>query len=204
LRKHGNVLGLASVAFLSRLAHEALPSVFVLYAGYRYQWKEMAVGLVLAVVGVTSAIVQGGLIGPFIKRFGENKSLLIGMLFGVLGFAIFGFAPKGYWFFFGIPLMAMWGVAGPSIQSLISRQVGPKDQGFLQGSLNSLYGVADMGGPLLFSLVFGFFIGAKTFWHQPGAPFLVASVVLFAGFLLALKYTTGKTKSLRVAARPRV
>ncbi len=46
--------------------------MFVLYAGYRYGWGEGMVGLTPAAVGVCSAIVQGGLVGPIVARVGER------------------------------------------------------------------------------------------------------------------------------------
>ena len=72
LRSHRELFGLASVNFLGMLAHAVLPIVSVLYLFYRYGWDERAVGFVLAAVGITAMVVQGGLIGPAIKRFGER------------------------------------------------------------------------------------------------------------------------------------
>src|SRR6202035_5684257 len=59
------------------MAHVALPAVFVLYAGYRYGWGERAVGFTLALVGACAVVVQGGLVGRFVKRFGERRTLVI-------------------------------------------------------------------------------------------------------------------------------
>lgn len=72
LRSHPNLIGLASVGFLSNLSHVVLNSTFVLYAGYRYQWSERDVGLALALVGICSMVVQGGILRPFVHRFGER------------------------------------------------------------------------------------------------------------------------------------
>ena len=71
LLSHRQLTGLAVVDFLANVAHQVLPSVFVLYAAYRYGWGETAVGLTLAFVGVCSAIVQGLLIGPIVSRIGR-------------------------------------------------------------------------------------------------------------------------------------
>jgi DHA1 family tetracycline resistance protein-like MFS transporter len=138
LRSHPQLLGLATVLVLYFLAHEVLPSTFVLYAGYRYGWEQRAVGLTLAVVGVCSMIVQAGLVQPFVRRFGERRGVLAGLAFGTVGFMIFGQAPTGRLFLLGLPLMGLWGLFGPSAQSLMTRHVAPSDQGKLQGSLTSL------------------------------------------------------------------
>ena len=57
----------------------------MLYADYRYGWGERTVGFTLAGVGVCSMIVQGGLVGPIVKRFGERRALLVGLVCGVVG-----------------------------------------------------------------------------------------------------------------------
>src|ERR671922_4751 len=67
LRSHPELLGLATVNVLFFLAHHVLPSVFVLYASYRYGWDGTAVGLTLTFVGVCSALVQGLMVGPVVK-----------------------------------------------------------------------------------------------------------------------------------------
>ena len=109
LRSHRELLGLASVNFLGQLAHAVLPSVTVLYMGYRYGWDERTVGLVMAGVGICSMVVQGALIGPVVRRFGERSALILGLLFGTAGFATYGIASTGSVFLVGVPLMALWG-----------------------------------------------------------------------------------------------
>jgi len=95
LAAHRELLGLAAVNFLGQLAHQVLPAIFVLYAAYRYGWGETNVGLTLAFVGVCSAAVQGALVGPVVARLGERATLLLGLLCGALGMAIYGLAPTG-------------------------------------------------------------------------------------------------------------
>jgi DHA1 family tetracycline resistance protein-like MFS transporter len=72
------------------LAHQSLISIWVLYTEYRYAWSRQTVGISLAVVGVCSAIISGGLVGPYVRTFGERFSLSSGLFYGVLGFAGFG------------------------------------------------------------------------------------------------------------------
>jgi DHA1 family tetracycline resistance protein-like MFS transporter len=189
LRSHAQLLGLAAVMLLSYLAHEALPAAFVLYTGYRYGWDERTVGLTLAGVGVCSAIVQGGLVRPIVARVGERRTLLAALLFGAAGFAVFGFAPSGAMLWLGIPVMALWGLFGPAAQSLMTRRVGPSEQGQLQGAIHGLRGISGLIGPGLFTLTFAFAIGAGQAWHLPGAPFLLAAGLLAGGVLLAWRVT---------------
>lgn len=189
LRSHPGLPGLAGAAFLSSLAHAALPATFVLYASYRYGWDARAVGLALAAIGASSAIVQGGLVGPLVRRYGERRILLGGLLAGAVGFAIYGFAPTGVAFLAGVPALALWGVAGPAGQGLMSRHVGADEQGALQGANGSLLGIATMIGPLMFATTFAWFIGNGAGWHLPGAAYLLASLLLVASAALAERVT---------------
>ncbi len=189
LRSHHELSGLASVNFLTNLAHVALPSIFVLYAGYRYGWDERMVGLSLAGYGVCFMLVQGVLTGRLVKRYGERPIMLIGLAFGIAGFAILGLAPTDVWAWIGIPVISAWGFAGPSVQALMSRRVGANEQGQLQGANGSLQGIASMVGPTLFSLLFAYSIGAGKAWNLPGAAFLLAALLVAIAGMLAWQVT---------------
>ena len=189
LRSHRELFSLAAVAFLGYLGHAVLPSVAVLYVGYRYGWDTKAVGFMLAGAGVSALIVQGLLMRPLTARFGERKTLLAGLLSGALGFAVYGVATDGWIYCAGIPIMAFWGLAGPSAQSFMSRRVSSSEQGQLQGAIGGLSGIAGLIGPGLFTQTFALFIGAQASWHLPGAPFLLASLLSFVGMAIAWRAT---------------
>jgi len=186
LQSHKELFGLAGIYFTNMLAHVVLSSVFVLYALYRYHWDEQAVGYSLAVVGICTGIVQGGLIRPFIKRFGERVALLTGLLFGVVGFAGFGWAPTGLLFLLAIPFMALWGLANAAAQSLMTKHVSHKEQGQLQGANGSLRAIAEFIGPGLFTLIYAFSINPGHTWQLPGAPFFLAALFMVLNGLLTL------------------
>ncbi len=187
LTSQSALIGLATVNFLGNLAHAALPSIGVLYMMYRYGWNERTVGLTMAGVGLAAIVVQGSIIGPVVKRFGERRALVMGLGFGAAGFTVFGLAPTGPVFWLGIPLMALWGLANPSAQGLMSSRIGPDKQGQLQGANASLMGVANLIGPGLFTLTFAFAIDAAT--DLPGAPHLVAAMLLALAIMVALRAT---------------
>jgi len=189
LRSHPELSGLAVVVFLSNLAHVALPATFVLYAGYRYGWDARDVGLVLGGVGICSAIVQGAVVGPAVRRLGERRVLLAGLTCGAVGFFAYGLAPTGILFLAAVPVVALWGLASPAAQGLMTRHVGPAEQGALQGATGSVMGVATMIGPGLFATTFAYFIGAGTRWHQPGAAFMLAAMLLALGAVVAARIT---------------
>ena len=189
LKNHDQLLPLASVHFLSSLAHYVLPSTFVLYTAYRYHWGPTEVGIALGLVGIASAIVQAGLTRRLVPLLGERRAMVIGLAFGVAGFLIYGIAPSGYWMLAGIPVMAFWGLAGPAGLSLMTAHLEPHEQGRLQGGLSSLMGVAGMIGPGLFTQTFAAFIGPQRGLHLPGAPMLMASLLLLLAMAVAWRVT---------------
>ncbi|MDB5394133.1 MAG: transporter [Rhodospirillales bacterium] len=180
---------LAIAGFLQRFAHGSLPSMFVLYADYRYGWSAKAVGLALAGVGVSQMIVSGGLVRPAIAKVGERGTLMLGLICGTVGFLIYGFAPTGLIFLAALPLVALWGLANPAIQSLATRRVGPSEQGQLQGAQSSLGGIADMVGPLLFSQVFAAAIASNATAHIPGAPYYLAALFVAGALCVCWQVT---------------
>jgi DHA1 family tetracycline resistance protein-like MFS transporter len=187
LRSDSVLAGLSVVNFVAQLAHVVLPSTFVLYATYRYGWDATTVGLTLAMVGVCAMAVQGLAIGPIVRRLGERRALVLGLGCGAAGFLIFGLAPTGPLFWLGIPVMALWGVSGAALQALTTQLVQPEQQGQLQGASTSVQSVSQLLGPFLFTLTFAYFIGAQAPAKLPGAPFLLAAVLLLLALVIAAR-----------------
>jgi DHA1 family tetracycline resistance protein-like MFS transporter len=200
LRSHIELAGLSVVVSLYYLAHNSLPSMWAFYTEYRYAWSRKDVGLSLAVVGVSAAIVSGALVGPFVKRFGERRSVLSGLFFGTVGFAGFAVATKGWMILALVPFIALWGIAAPAMQSLMSRHVDPMSQGKLQGAINSIRAVTGMAGPILFTQIFAVAIAPRFGFHLPGAPYYLAALLLGASLLLAV-YVTRPSAAAQSAAK---
>jgi DHA1 family tetracycline resistance protein-like MFS transporter len=180
LAGHRELIGLATVNFLGQVAHQVLPAIFVLYAAYRYGWEESHVGLTLAFVGLCSALVQGLLVGPAVARLGERRALLLGLLCGALGMAIYGLAPTGMLFLIGVPIMSLGGLSGPAILGLMSRRVSDSEQGQLQGANTSLSSVAGLIGPGLFAVTF-----SASLDRLPGVAFDLAALIVLGSSAVA-------------------
>jgi MFS transporter, DHA1 family, tetracycline resistance protein len=196
LRSHPELSGLAVTSFLMQLSHVVLPSVTVLYMGYRYGWNAMQVGLVLAGVGICSMIVQGLLVKPVVARLGERRAMVLGLAFGMLGFAIYGLASDGWTFLIGVPVMALWGFANPAVISLMSRHVSPSEQGQLQGANASLTATAGLLGPAIFTQTFAGFIGSHAVTQLPGAPYILAASMLVAAALIGWIATRSRQEKI--------
>jgi DHA1 family tetracycline resistance protein-like MFS transporter len=189
LQRYPQVLGLVGVLFLMALAHMVYPTTFVLYADYRFHWGPQMVGYTLALVGILAAIVQGGLIKKIVGWLGERRTLLFGLACGTVGFVLYGLAPSGWWFWAAMPIAALWGVANPAAQAIMTHQVDPREQGRLQGAVASLSSVAGMIAPTLFTRLFAAVTQAQ--WRDVGvgATFFLAAAMVGTGLILAWRVT---------------
>lgn len=183
LRSQPDLLGLAGIGFLFQLAQTVLPTVFVLYTGYRYGWSPSVMGLAMMASGVAGVLVQAVLVGPVVARIGERGALLLGCAAGAAGFAWYGFAPTGLLYMAGVPIFALMGFLMPGLQGLMTRRVAPNQQGQLQGANQSLQGIASMVGPALFGLSFAWSIRHAEVLQAPGLAIYLASGLLFAALV---------------------
>lgn len=91
---------------LFNVAHWVYPATFNYFAGVAFGWNEGMIGLALVAVGVGSAIVQGGLTGPLIKRFGPTRMAVFGFVICAITFAAYSMATEGWMMFVIIPFGA--------------------------------------------------------------------------------------------------
>ncbi len=185
LRRHGELAGLAIVGFLSQFAQVVLPTIFVLYTGYRYGWTPKILGFTFMATGISQVLVQMFLVGPVVRWIGERGAVLVGAAFGMAAFVAYAVAPSGAFYLLGIPLFAMVGFLQPGLLGLMSRRVGPTHQGRLQGVNQSFMGVSSIIGPPLYGLTFAWSVRHPG--TPPGLAILIAATLLGFAFLIALK-----------------
>jgi DHA1 family tetracycline resistance protein-like MFS transporter len=190
LRERSHLLGLATVGFLYQLSFTALPTIFVLYTGYRYGWTPGILGFTFLASGISQIVVQMFLVAPVVKRLGERGAVLLGASGGAAGFCIYALAPTGPIYLVGVPIWAMTGFLLPGLMGLMTRRVGPQHQGELQGANQSLQGIASILGPPFFGLTFAWAVRNNAALHLPGLPILASAALLVAAFLLSLRMAT--------------
>ena len=184
LRRHAELAGLAIVNFLLYFAHHVFSAVFVLYAGLRYGWGPWQVGMLLAMVGVLDMIVQGVLAGPVAKKLGDRMTMILGLCGGTIGIALMGWAPTGVAFILAMLPNALWGLAMPTLQSLMTRKVSESEQGQLQGANMSVASIAGVASPLFFGWVYSHSVGEGAAVAAPGLSFYLAAGVLLSAALI--------------------
>lgn len=184
LSSHRELTGLSAVNFLLYFAHHVFSAVFVLYAAYRYGWGPSEVGILLALVGLLDMAVQGVLVGPVVKRWGDRATMVFGLAAGAVGIACMGLAPTGFAFTLAMFPNALWGLAMPTLQSLMTQRVSESEQGQLQGANMSVASIAGVASPLFFGFVYSASVGEGALIPHPGASFFIASATLLAGAIV--------------------
>ena len=191
LRSHAELLGLASVSLLGYVAYEVYGTIWILYVMYRFGWDQRMIGMALTVVGILAITYSTALVGPAVARFGERRTMLAGLMFASAGFVLYGRAGSSITFFVAIAITALWQLAGPTTQTLMTRQVSASEQGELQGAIGSLRGIAMIIGPQMFASTFAYFISRDH--HLPGAPWYLAALLLTTSLVIAV-YATSDEK----------
>jgi DHA1 family tetracycline resistance protein-like MFS transporter len=186
LRRFPSMLGLFAVTVLMRLAHDANPVLWTYYTMLKFNWSPAQVGYSLMVIGAMLTLVYSFVPRIAVPRLGEARSAYLGLACGAAGFLGYAFATQGWMLYGWMAVFVFMGLSGPAINAIMSRQVGPTEQGELQGALASLGSLTSVAAPPLLSNLFGYFTGHEAPIYFPGAGFFVASLFLAAAaFLLA-------------------
>lgn len=190
LKKYPAVGSLIVTLILLYTANNGLQSVWSYYGMEKFGWTEAWVGYSLGAVGLMVGIVQGGIIRWAIPKFGQEKSLYVGLTLYSIGFLLFAFAPSGIFMFAFIVPYSLGGIANPALQSIISSYASGNEQGEVQGALTSLMSATTIFAPPLMTSIFSYFTAKNATFHFPGAPFLLCSVLILISVILAKKGLT--------------
>jgi MFS transporter, DHA1 family, tetracycline resistance protein len=175
--------GLILAYFLAHMAGQALPATWTYFTMEVYDWNEAEVGYSLSFVGLLVSIVQGGLIGKAVNRFGRKKVILFGFSFWTVGMFLFSMAVSPWMLYAFLIPYALGGVAGPTLQSLLSNEVSEKEQGNLQGALTGMVSLTTIIGPILASTLFYTFT-TEGHVYFPGAPYAASALLLLSSTLV--------------------
>lgn len=166
-------LPLIAVAFIWQVAHQVYPATWAFYAEIAHGWGPREIGWSLAASGLTMAVAQIFVTGRAIARFGEVRTVVIGLSAGALVYFGYAFASEGWQVYALIACGALQALAYPSLNALLSRMVDASNQGALHGGMASIASVAAILGPLSLSQMLA--TGAERGF--PGAAFLLAGVL---------------------------
>lgn len=187
LRKYPVVYGLVGSLLCIYIAGFATQSTWTFFTMEAFDWSVTLVGISLGLVGLLMAIVQGGLVRYLNPKLGSIKSIYVGLTFYFLGLVMIALAPKGWMIFPILIPFSLGGIANPAVQSIISNEVPDNEQGELQGALSSLMGLTSIVGPVLMTNIFSYFTAKNAPVYFPGAPFIMAAILVVISAFLAQK-----------------
>jgi len=188
LRSHHELWGLTWVNFITYVAHEVFPNIWVIYCIAAFNWSTGSVGLTLALVGIVAAINQATMVRPVVARLGERRTLLASLALAVIGLALLG-TNNGIIFLVAAVIIAL-PMYQASSQALMTRRVRPAEQGELQGALGSVRGISMLIGPTIFTLTFAQFAGPWRSFGLIGAPWLLAALLYTVSLVVAWRVTS--------------
>ena len=181
------VAGLIVSFFLIYVASHAVQSNWSYFNIEKFKWTPKMIGISLAVVGVLVSLVQGVLVRFVNPKIGNEKSVYVGLGLYTIGLVLFGLASQSWMMFVFLIPYCLGGISGPGLQAIISGSVPANEQGELQGSLTSIISITSIVGPLVMSNLFAFFTGPIAPFYFPGAPFMLAAVLMLLSCFFAYK-----------------
>lgn len=186
MRSYPAVLVMMGAIFLMLLGHAVYPAIWAYYTDFKFGWSSGDIGLSLMAVGLTTAMVQGGLTRVLVPRLGEWRAIGVSLTLAVFSYAAYGLATSGWMVYPIILVGALAGIGQPALQGVVSRIVPANAQGELQGAMTSMQSLSMILGPLIMSRIFEGFTGSDARIAFAGAPFVLASALTVVALFLAL------------------
>jgi MFS transporter, DHA1 family, tetracycline resistance protein len=188
LAKRPDIRGLVAVFALVTFAQVLLQTTWVLYTNFRFGWSPRDNGIALFCVGLTSAVVQAGLLGWLMKRFGEVKLSLLGLASGAIVYVLYGLATQGWMMYVFILCNLLAFAAGPALQAIVSKATDPKEQGALMGSLQSLGSLGIVVVPVIGTAILAEVSHLPANDMRIGATFFLSAVMQVIALFIAWRY----------------
>lgn len=184
MKKLPAIMPMLIVFLLLSIAFFVYPSVWAFFGRAQFNWDARMVGLSLAAYGFGIVIIQGVLIRPILKRFGERVTALFGMCIHLLTFLAYPLMTETWHVFAYLPISVFSAVAVPALQGLMSNNVPKNTQGELQGVMSSLTAIATIVSPFVMTRVFSHFTREDSAIYLPAAPFIVSALAVMIALVV--------------------
>ena len=178
LRKFEGIYSLLLVFLLFTIGTSIYAAIWPFFTVERFNWSPGMIGISLTIYGVCFAIVQGVLVRPAIKIWGEKKTIIIGFCFEFSAMVTFAFLTDGKILIILIPLASLGVLAQPAIQAILSKSVGDDRQGAIQGVASSLNAIAMVITPITMTWILAVFSDKTAKYYFPGMPFLFSALMV--------------------------
>lgn len=147
--RRSDIRGVVWVFLLVTFANLLVQTTWVLYTAFRFDWSPRDNGIALFCVGLTAAVVQAGVLSWLMRRVGEARLALLGLLSGALTYLLYGLATEGWMMYAFMPCNVLAFTVVPALQGIISKASAENEQGEVMGSLQSIGSLGIVLIPLL-------------------------------------------------------
>ena len=192
LKNYPMIVGLLIALFFVYIGQHATHSTWAYFTTESFDWSKAEIGYSLAFVGLMISIVQGVVIRPVVSKIGQEKAVVVGLAFNAAGLLLIGLATEG-WMIYAIMIpYALGGLAGPSLQGIMTSTVPASEQGELQGGITSLMSLTSIMGPVIMTSIFRFYTNPDNSVYFPGAPFMLGTLLALFSLFFAIRSLTSK------------
>ena len=188
LVRRTEIRGLIIVIALTTFGQMMLNSTWVLYTTFRFAWTPRDNGIAMFCVGLCSVVVQAGLLGILIRRFGEVRLSLLGLGSGALTFLAYGLATQGWMMYVFILCNVLAFAAGPALQGIVSKSSPPEQQGELMGSLQSIASLGVIITPMIGTGILSMVSHLPPNDWRIGSSFYVCAAMQAVALVVAWRY----------------
>ncbi|HEY0243933.1 MAG TPA: TCR/Tet family MFS transporter [Mucilaginibacter sp.] len=185
--KHTGLAGLIGAILLVYTGQKAVEYLLSFFLFEKFNWALSSVGTLAIFIGVMLVAIQGGLIRYTIPKYGQNKNIVAGLIFYAIGLILIAFVTQGWMMYLFMIPYCLGGISGPALQGLATNKVAKNEQGELQGAITIINSVSVIIGPFIFSFLFYHYTNKHAGLYFPGAPYLLAALLMVISTLLAVK-----------------
>jgi DHA1 family tetracycline resistance protein-like MFS transporter len=188
LARRTEIRSLVHVYALMTFAQMTLHSTWVLYTTFRFNWTPRENGIALFCVGLCAAVVQAGLLGILIRRFGEVRLSVIGLTSGCITYFLYGVATQGWMMYAFILCNLLAFAAAPALQGIISKATPAHEQGELMGSLQSITSLGIIVMPVAGTALLGKVSHLPPLDWRIGITFFMCAAMQAVAIVIAWRY----------------
>jgi len=168
------------ILFIVTIAFSTIPVIVPLLSIDFFNFSSLELSFVFIYIGLIQIVLQGFLIGPLSKRFGEEKLIILGPILMAAGSILMPVFQNVILFFLTNSLLAAgFGLINTSIPAFLSKKISLNEQGSVLGIAGSVASIANIPGPLIIGFIYAF---AGSF-----VPFLISAVMLAVAFLISCR-----------------
>ena len=202
LGRLGGVGVLVAVVACTALAQFVLYTTWVLYTTFKFGWGPQENGWSLFTVGITSALVQGFVLGRLLKRFSPQRLAVMGLVSSTLAYAAYGAAGAGWMMYVIVLCNVLAFTVSASIQSIISGAADATTQGRTMGAVSSLQSLMAVVAPVVSAPLLGAVSHLPRGDWRIGAPFYFCALIQAVALGLAWMHFRRARTRLDAAPRP--